>query len=154
MKNWPSRAQALAAGARRNRLKLVSSGNLLYMRLIILIVAIGCFLAPACTTSYQPLSLVASGPLAFPENAKDAGIDTGTVVISYDVDSAGTVSNVQVVSSNPEGYFEEEALEHVRSWRFRPAHVDGKPVVQEGVESEISFRLEEDIDLDALVDSL
>lgn len=123
------------------------------MRRFILILAISCLLMPACTVTYQPLSLVASGPLAFPENAKEEGIDTGTVVISYDVDVHGMVSNVQVVSSDPEGYFEEVAVAHVKSWRFRAAHVDGKPVAQEGVESKISFRLEEEIDLDALVET-
>ena len=124
------------------------------MKHFILLAALTALLAPGCTIKYQPLSLVASGPLAYPEEAREAGVDIGSVLVSYDVDTSGTVSNVQVVESEPEGYFEDEALTHVKSWRFRPAHLEGQPIEQKGVVSEISFRLEDEVDVEALVENL
>ncbi|MCY4143412.1 MAG: energy transducer TonB [Gammaproteobacteria bacterium] len=117
------------------------------MKRIILVVAVvgGLILPNACaTTEFQGISLVASGDLTFPEAAKSAGITYGVVIVQYDVRTDGTVANAEVVSSDPPGYFEEEALRFVRAWRFRPAHENGQPIELQNVESSIGFELDED----------
>lgn len=116
------------------------------MRRFILVVAVvsGLLLLSGCvSTEYQRISLVQSGDLIFPEAARSAGITSGVVVIKYDVRVDGSVANAEVVSSDPPGYFDEEALRFVETWWFRPAHENGEPVEVRGVESSIGFELDE-----------
>ena len=76
----------------------------------------------------------------YPEDAKKSKV-TGTVTVRYDIQADGTVTNVSVVQSEPPEVFDEEALRYVRSWVFRPAKKDGIFVSTENVESEITFKL-------------
>lgn len=122
-----------------------------FVRQVILIAAlvVGAMLPSGCIgTSNQPWSLVQSGSYEFPQEAKDAGFTLGSVVVEYDIGVDGRVKNLSVVSSDPPDLFDAEALRFVGEWRFRPAHEDGKPVATEGLQSTITFRLEdEDIEL-------
>ncbi len=121
--------------------------TILTMKRVILVVAVvGSLILPnACaTTEFQGISLVESGDLTFPEAAKSAGITSGVVIVEYDVRIDGTVANAEVVSADPPGYFEEEALRFVRAWRFRPAHENGEPVELRDVESSIGFELDDE----------
>lgn len=121
------------------------------MRRVILIaaLAIGSVLPSGCIgVSNQPWSLVQSGSYEFPQEAKDAGYTLGSVVVEYDIGVDGIVKNLSVVSSDPADVFDAEALRFVSEWRFRPAYQKGKPVATEGLQSTITFKLEdEDFDL-------
>jgi TonB family protein len=44
------------------------------------------------------------------------------VQVGYDVSPGGTVQDLAVAKSNPEGVFDEAALAVVRSWRYCPGH--------------------------------
>ena len=96
-------------------------------------------LSGCISTDYQPISLVENGTLTFPDEAKSEGITYGVVVLEYDVLVDGTVANAEVVSADPPGYFEKEALRFIGTWRFRPAHRNGEPIELQDVESSIEF---------------
>lgn len=118
------------------------------MRRIILIAGLlfAFLLQEGCVgTSNQPFSLVQPGTLEFPQEAKDVGETSGAVIVEYDIGIDGSVSNVFVVSSEPPGLFDEEALRFVSAWRFRPAYENGNPVATEGVQSTIEFELESEL---------
>ncbi|MCY3885183.1 MAG: energy transducer TonB [Gammaproteobacteria bacterium] len=121
------------------------------MRRIILIagLTLALSLQGGCVgTSNQPFSLVQPGTLEFPQEARDAGETQGSVVVEYDIEVDGTVSNLLIVSSDPPELFDEEALRFVGAWRFRPAYEDGNPVATRGVQSTIRFELSnEEIEL-------
>lgn len=92
------------------------------------------------SSSNQPFSLISWDDLVYPEEAKISKV-TGTVTVRYDIQVDGTVTNVSVVQSEPPEVFDEEALRYVRSWVFRPAKKNGIFVRTENVESEITFKL-------------
>lgn len=63
----------------------------------------------------------------YPSDARRHHVE-GKVVLEFLIGSDGTVSNIQVVSSEPEGVFDEAAVDAVSKWRFVPAFVGGDPV--------------------------
>jgi len=73
-------------------------------------------------TPPQPVSTPAP---PYPPDAKAAGIE-GTVVVKFVVTEQGLVTNVQVLRGPPE--FQQTVLATVKTWRFRPAMLDGQPV--------------------------
>lgn len=92
------------------------------------------------SSSYQPFKLISSDDIEYPEEAKKSKI-TGTVVVQYDIQADGTVTNVSVVSADPPNIFDEEAVRYVSSWVFRPAMLNKVPQVTENVESKVTFKL-------------
>ncbi len=64
----------------------------------------------------------------------------GSVLLRFIVDEHGRTSGLQVLRSEPQGVFEESALQAVRNWRFSPGRVEGRavPVL---VEAPIRFQL-------------
>jgi TonB family protein len=66
---------------------------------------------------------------AYPEEARKNGI-RGTVILQAIVDHTGTVTDVEVIKSEPDGYepFIKSAIDSVRQWRYEPAKRDGEPV--------------------------
>ncbi len=63
----------------------------------------------------------------FPYEAMIQGIQ-GRVVIKIVIDKDGYVNDPVVVKAEPEGYFEEAALDAIAVYRFKPGVKDGKPV--------------------------
>ena len=63
----------------------------------------------------------------YPRRARQRDI-TGKVVLKFLVDRDGEVNKVSVVSAEPEGVFEDNAVSAVKKWRFEPGRVDGEPV--------------------------
>ncbi|NIP16389.1 MAG: TonB family protein [Pseudomonadales bacterium] len=86
------------------------------------------------------MQLIAGSAAAYPEDARAQGIE-GSVVVRYDVALDGRVINARVVRSEPAEFFDDAALNSVRSWRFNPALVDGEPRAAKGIESTVTFRL-------------
>ena len=112
------------------------------MKTASLLAAVALALIAGCASAPQPLQLVATGSLAYPEAARTQGIE-GVVRVRYDVDVTGTVVNARVVDAEPPDTFEQAALDFVLSWRFRPALENGKAIVVEDNVSEIAFRLDD-----------
>lgn len=86
----------------------------------------------------------ADGPLVFTSDRGSVQrIDVeepGYVVVRYDVDTDGRVTNAEVVESVPDDRFNTAALAVVNDWVFRAARQDGSAVVTRGVTSRIDFK--------------
>lgn len=103
----------------------------------------GTLAVAACAGGYRPVQFVGGKDLVYPPDALAAGIE-GRVVVRYDVTVEGRVQGARIESASPAGLFEEEALEAVRSWRFRPMLERGKPVAAPARVSEVVFKLGDD----------
>jgi len=64
---------------------------------------------------------------SYPQRARTKGIE-GYVVLSLVVDEHGSVHDVVVVESTPEGFFEEAASRSVKGWSFAPGEYEGSAV--------------------------
>ena len=56
---------------------------------------------------------------AYPPQAERSGA-SGEVVVSFTVNTDGSVSDIQIVSSRPRGVFDRSVQTAVRKWRFQP----------------------------------
>lgn len=92
--------------------------------------------ARACDTA--PALLSARAPI-YPAAALAAETE-GRAAILFDIDAQGIPRNIAVQSATA-AEFGEAALEAVRSWRFRPATLGGKPVEYQQVLQLFPFEL-------------
>ncbi len=76
----------------------------------------------------------------YPEDAKKQRIG-GWVKLSFTISPNGKVTNVRVVDANPANIFNQAALDAVRSWKYRPKVVDGRPVAVEGQTVMLEFNV-------------
>ncbi len=74
----------------------------------------------------------------YTEEARAAKLE-GVVLVSVEISTEGRAEQVKVVRSLGKG-LDENAVEGVRQWRFKPALEDGKPVVKPAT-IEVGFRL-------------
>ena len=63
----------------------------------------------------------------YPFAAKRKGIE-GNVKLRLVVNKNGIVTDIQIMSADPEGIFESSAITAAKRWRFRPAIKDGRAV--------------------------
>lgn len=63
----------------------------------------------------------------YPESAQLANAE-GSVEVAFTVLRTGDVGWVRILKAEPSGFFEQAALEGVRSWRFSPAMRAGTPI--------------------------
>ncbi len=75
----------------------------------------------------QPPKPVYFAPPKYPYEAMRKGI-SGKVVLKFVVAPDGRAYEPEVISSEPEGVFDEAALETIGKYKFKPAVKDGKPV--------------------------
>lgn len=75
----------------------------------------------------QPPKPVYMAPPEYPSEAASKKI-SGRVVLQFVVAPDGWACESQVISAEPEGVFEEAALDALADYRFQPALKDGKPV--------------------------
>ena len=69
-----------------------------------------------------------SGPKPrYPRNAERRGIE-GFVELEFTISASGSVEDVLVIRSEPEGVFEESATRALSRWRYQPRLVDDTPV--------------------------
>ncbi|MBT8341976.1 MAG: energy transducer TonB, partial [Desulfatitalea sp.] len=87
-----------------------------------------------------PLTVLTRIPPVYPMRARSRGIQ-GWVKVSFIVDEAGHVDDIQIVAADPEGIFEERVRRCVAQWRFAPGTVEGM-VVKAKAETTIRFNLE------------
>ncbi len=86
--------------------------------------------APAAAPEVKlvPPAVVGATPATYPPLAKERKIE-GVVEVSALVDETGRVAEANIVRASPKRMgFEDAALAHVRSRRYRPATRDGVPV--------------------------
>ena len=63
----------------------------------------------------------------YPQRARKQGV-CGKVVLRFLVEPDGRVSRPSIVAADPEGFFEQSALDAIRHWRFKPGLYRGKAV--------------------------
>ena len=81
--------------------------------------------APRVGGQVQPARLIRSVPPVYPSLAKTNRLN-GDVILDALVDEAGKVTDVSVVSGPT--LLRGAAMEAVRSWKYEPAQLDGRPV--------------------------
>lgn len=79
-------------------------------------------------------------PPTYPPRAILRNIE-GWVLVQFSVAANGRVADVFVVDADPAGVFDEETIEAVRQWRYRPMVKDGRPVERVGLQTVIRFEL-------------
>ncbi|MHC9509809.1 energy transducer TonB [Kangiella sp. M94] len=79
----------------------------------------------------------------YPVGPASQGIE-GWVLLQYDVDSSGSLSNIKVVDAQPRRTFDREAIAALKKWKFRPAMDNGNPVSVKGQTVKIEFNLEQE----------
>ena len=77
----------------------------------------------------------------YPERALQRGIE-GHVLMEFTVTEDGSVTNQNVLESEPAGIFDRVALEASTRFEYKPRIVDGSPVETEGVRYKFTFELE------------
>jgi protein TonB len=76
----------------------------------------------------------------FPSRARAQGL-SGSVTLFFVVDVDGSVQDVYVVESQPEGVFDQAAIDAVEQWEFDPGMHEGMPVAVR-VRQTLHFTLE------------
>lgn len=85
------------------------------------------FVAPVlqiAEVSQPPVALSKAMP-AYPEGARTQGIEA-LVIVKFVITETGEVERITIVKGHP--LFDDVVLRAVRSWTFRPALLEGKPV--------------------------
>lgn len=73
------------------------------------------------------LKAVKTEPPQYPQSALERRV-TGSVLLSYTVDSKGNTRDVQVLQSTPAGVFDHAAMTAVKRWKYAPVVVNGAAV--------------------------
>lgn len=71
--------------------------------------------------------------------AKQRGIE-GYCLVEYTVTPRGTVEDVVVIDSEPQGYFEKDSIKAAQQYRYQPLVVNCKPIATR-IQTKIEFRL-------------
>jgi len=74
-----------------------------------------------------PARIIEAFPPVFPPEALENHIE-GRVTIRFVVDTEGMPQELEIVEADPEGIFEQSALDAVSQYEFEPAVKDGMPV--------------------------
>ena len=75
---------------------------------------------------------------AYPRQALTRGL-SGEVRVRLTIDARGQVADVEVLSAEPTGAFEQAAVNAVRRWRFEPIVRNGR-AIEASVATTISFQ--------------
>ena len=66
----------------------------------------------------------------------------GYVLMSFDINEAGRVVNIQVLEAKPPRLFERSAKRALKKWKYKPMVVNGKSVSQLGQKIRLDFKME------------
>ncbi len=86
----------------------------------------------------EPVQVADAKP-AYPPAAARRRIE-GVVELEFTIGVDGSLSDVQIVRSEPPGVFDREAMRAAMRWRFQPKTIDGEPTEARGRKS-LTFRL-------------
>ena len=79
----------------------------------------------------------------YPIVAQQRGLE-GWVLLTYDVDTSGSLSNIAVIDSEPRKIFDKEATRALRKWKFKPAMTNGQPIASVGQTVKIEFNMDQE----------
>jgi len=78
-------------------------------------------------------------PPAYPDGALSKH-QSGSVLLSFTVDTKGETRDIKVINSTPEGTFDQAAMSAVKNWRYEPMLVNGT-AVEVPVKAQVRFEL-------------
>ena len=78
---------------------------------------------------------------AYPRRALQRGIQ-GYVVVEFTVTRQGTVRDPRVVEAEPQGIFDQAAMDAVLKFKYKPRVVNGEAVEVEGVQNRITLEID------------
>jgi protein TonB len=87
---------------------------------------------------YVPITKVAA---VYPRRALQRGIQ-GYVIVEFTVTRAGAVRDPIVLESEPEGIFEQAALDSVVKFKYKPRVINGEPTEVSGVQNRVTFQID------------
>lgn len=76
----------------------------------------------------------------YPRRALERGIE-GEVVVSFNIDPAGRVTNPEIIQASPAGVFEGQVLRAMEQFEYQTIVVDGRPARVEGATEVFRFVL-------------
>ncbi|MET1254872.1 energy transducer TonB [Aliikangiella maris] len=88
---------------------------------------------------YLPIVKVA--PI-YPRRALSRGIE-GYVIVEFTVTKQGSVRDPVVVEAEPEGIFNQAAVEAAKKFKYKPRVIDGVASEVAGVQNKITFKLDQ-----------
>lgn len=125
--------------ARGNRIyRMLSVGGILLLSLI-LVSAAAAQEYNAADVDTKP-KLIRMGRLAYPPLAKRTGVE-GKVLVHVLISAKGKAEKMEVVESEPEGVFDEAALNSLKYSQFRPG-IKGGETVATWANVPVTFTLE------------
>lgn len=77
---------------------------------------------------------------AYPRRALQRGIE-GYVVVEFTVTKQGSVRDPVVVEAEPEGIFDQAAMDAVLKFKYKPRVIDGEAVEVDGVRNRMTFEM-------------
>ncbi|MBT1450394.1 energy transducer TonB [Glaciecola sp. XM2] len=87
---------------------------------------------------YVPITKVAA---VYPRRALQRGIQ-GYVIVEFTVTKTGGVRDPFVVESEPEGIFEQAAMDAVLKFKYKPRVINGEPTEVAGVQNRVTFEID------------
>ncbi|WP_018982791.1 energy transducer TonB [Salinimonas chungwhensis] len=86
------------------------------------------------------LPIVKVSPV-YPRRALQRGIE-GFVIVEFTVSKQGAVRDPIVVEANPEGIFEQAAIDAAMKFKYKPRVVNGEATAVSGVQNRITFQID------------
>ncbi len=83
---------------------------------------------------------IARQQAVYPRRAMQRGIQ-GYVIVEFTVTKLGTVKDPVVISAEPEGIFEQAAINSVLGYKYKARVINGEPVDVAGVQTQVTFEL-------------
>lgn len=77
----------------------------------------------------------------YPTRAATRGIE-GYVIVEFTVTTNGSVKDPMIVEAEPANIFNRAAENAVLKWKFKPRVIDGTPVEVPGVQTQLTFKLD------------
>jgi TonB family protein len=91
-------------------------------------------------TTNRDFRQIVGAPANYPRRAINRGIE-GEVLVQFTISKTGDVDEIEIVSADPEGWFERAVTEAVSKYKFQPRIKNGQPVEAKGVQRKIVFKL-------------
>ncbi|WP_298636336.1 energy transducer TonB [uncultured Umboniibacter sp.] len=63
----------------------------------------------------------------------------GEVELAFTINEEGRAVDIKVVAADPEGVFEQAAMDALKQWLYRPIELAGKPIAVTGVHERFRF---------------
>ncbi|MGE3609550.1 MAG: energy transducer TonB [Bacteriovoracaceae bacterium] len=76
---------------------------------------------------------------AYPRSAQARGIE-GHVIIEVQISERGEVTEAHIISAEPQGIFDQVAIEAIKKWSFEPGIENGKTIVSK-IKQKVNFEL-------------